>query len=192
MLGRKINRTQWIALLVLFVGVATVQVQNATAKQPSEDQVWISISGQDRNSLIFRVQLLVLEALLLHVCFLDLLVSTLKKFWKDQQHQFGSEMFNSVYSVQFWLLLVLIWKKVQSSQKKDFSSGTIILSGLLLQIKHVEDFWLQWLSSTPIISWKEHDHSRIFSTGTIFLVQNWIPDNSISRLPNCIFGPVSN
>ena len=39
MLGRKISRTQWIALLVLFVGVATVQVQNATAKQPSEDQV---------------------------------------------------------------------------------------------------------------------------------------------------------
>lgn len=38
MLGRKISRTQWIALLVLFVGVATVQVQNATAKQPSEDQ----------------------------------------------------------------------------------------------------------------------------------------------------------
>ena len=140
MLGRKINRTQWIALLVLFVGVATVQVQNATAKQPSEDQVWISIADQGRNSLMFRVQLLVLEALLLHVYFLDLLVSTLKKFWKDQQHQFGSEMFNSVYSVQFWLLLVLIWKKVQSSQKKDFSSDTIILSGLLLQIKHVEDF----------------------------------------------------
>lgn len=164
MLGRKISRTQWIALLVLFVGVATVQVQNATAKQPSEDQVWILISDQDRNSLIFRVQLLVLEALLLHVCFLDSLVSTLKKFWKDQQHQFGSEMFNSVYSVQFWLLLVLIWKKVPNSPKKDFSSDTIILSGLLLQIKHAEDFWLQWLSSTPIISWKEHDHSRIFTT----------------------------
>ena len=119
------------------------------------------ISDQGRNSLIFRVQLLVLEVLLLHVCFPDSLVSTLKKFWKDLQHQFGSEMFNLVYSVQFWLLLVLIWKKVQSSRKKDSSSDTIILSGPLLQIKRVEDFWSQWLSSTLIISWKERDHSHI-------------------------------
>ena len=80
MLGRKISRTQWIALLVLFVGVATVQVQNATAKQPSEDQVCTEFKDQGGNSLIFRVQLLVLEVLLLHVCFPDSLVSTLKKF----------------------------------------------------------------------------------------------------------------
>lgn len=38
MLGKKINRIQWIALLVLFVGVAIVQVQNAGAKAASEDQ----------------------------------------------------------------------------------------------------------------------------------------------------------
>ena len=40
MLGKKINRIQWIALLVLFVGVAIVQVQNAGAKAASEDQVY--------------------------------------------------------------------------------------------------------------------------------------------------------
>ena len=39
MLGRKISRTQWLALFILFVGVAIVQVQNAGAKAASENQV---------------------------------------------------------------------------------------------------------------------------------------------------------
>jgi len=38
MLGRQISKTQWMALLVLFVGVAVVQVQNASAGSSSEDQ----------------------------------------------------------------------------------------------------------------------------------------------------------
>ena len=39
MLGRKISRTQWLALFILFVGGAIVQVQNAGAKAASENQV---------------------------------------------------------------------------------------------------------------------------------------------------------
>lgn len=39
MLGRTLIRTQWISLLILFIGIAIVQVQNAGATQLNEDQV---------------------------------------------------------------------------------------------------------------------------------------------------------
>ena len=60
MLGKKISRIQWIALLVLFVGVAIVQVQNAGAKAASEDQVYFHLCDLElyANS---RALLLVLE-----------------------------------------------------------------------------------------------------------------------------------
>ena len=45
MLGRTLIRTQWISLLILFIGIAIVQVQNAGATQLNEDQVnWYDLT----------------------------------------------------------------------------------------------------------------------------------------------------
>jgi len=39
MLGRTLFKTQWMSLLILFIGIAIVQVQNAGATQLNENQV---------------------------------------------------------------------------------------------------------------------------------------------------------
>ena len=120
MLKKSLIKTQWLAMFLLFAGVAIVQVSINFISELLINLLNFSQMMSKNLLLVAKVKVSLLDSLRFwYLAFHPvLLVFILKKFWKEVLLQSGYEIFNLAYLELFWLLVECIWTTEKSFAKR--------------------------------------------------------------------------
>ena len=120
MLKKTLIKTQWLAMFLLFAGVAIVQVSINFISEFLINLLNFSQMTSKNLLLVTKVKVNSLDSLRFwYLVFHPVLLGfILKKFWKEVLLRFGFEIFNLVCLELFWLLVECIWTMEKSFAKR--------------------------------------------------------------------------